>query len=187
MPRLFVAIDLPAQIKMQLVDLGFGIPGARWVAADQIHLSLRFIGEVDGAVFKDIRAALAEVRSPGFNLRLKGVGHFPPRKPPRLLWVGIEANEALVRLRNRVEATLVRQGLTPEGRKYSPHITLARLNNAPSNKIGRFLAGNNLFTSKPFAVAEFHLFSSRLTPKGAIHSIEASYPLSPCSNPKQQE
>ncbi|MCF6291054.1 MAG: RNA 2',3'-cyclic phosphodiesterase [Desulfobacterales bacterium] len=187
MPRLFTAIDLPARIKMQLVDLGFGIPGARWLAADQVHLTLCFIGEVDGAVFKDIREALTEVRSPGFSLRLKGVGHFPPRKAPRVLWAGVEANEALVRLRNQVQATLVRQGLKPEGRKYSPHITLARLNNAPANKIGQFLAGNNLFTSKPFAVAEFHLFCSRLTPKGAIHSIEATYPLSPGNDPNRQE
>ncbi len=186
MPRLFVAVDLPAQIKMQLVDLGFGIPGARWLSADQLHLTLCFIGQVEGAVFQDIRQALARVRSPGFNLRLKGVGHFPPRKTPRLLWAGIEASEALVRLRNRVQATLVRQGLTPEGRKYTPHITLARLNKAPAAKIGRFLAGNNLFASKPFAVAEFQLFSSRLTPKGAIHAVEASYPLFSRNDPAQQ-
>lgn len=179
MPRLFVAIDLPPAIRDRLAGLGFGIPGARWVDPEQIHLTLRFIGEVDGRSAREIREGLTAVRTKPFPLQLKGVGHFPPRKKPRVLWVGVERCDGLLRLRRRVETSLVQQGVEPEGRKYSPHITLARLNNPPVKKIGQFLAGNNLFMSEPFQVKEFLLYSSLLTPKGAIHTVEAVYPLRP--------
>ncbi|OGQ97535.1 MAG: 2'-5' RNA ligase [Deltaproteobacteria bacterium RIFOXYD12_FULL_57_12] len=177
MYRLFVAIDLPDDVRAGLADLCFGIPGAKWVPPEQIHLTLRFIGEVDGAIFQDISETLADLRTPGFSLRLKGVGHFPPRKPPRVLWVGVEPQPVLIQLRNKVETALIRLGLLPEGRKFAPHITLARLHNTPLNKIGNFLAGNSLFECPPFPVATFQLYSSVLTPKGAIHTIETVYPL----------
>ena len=177
MYRLFVAIDLPDDVRAGLADLCFGIPGAKWVPPEQIHLTLRFIGEVDGAIFQDISETLADLRTPGFSLRLKGVGHFPPRKPPRVLWVGVEPQPVLIQLRNKVETALIRLGLLPEGRKFAPHITLARLHNTPLNKIGNFLAGNSLFECPPFPVVTFQLYSSVLTPKGAIHTIETVYPL----------
>jgi len=177
MIRLFTAIDLPAEARERVSGLCCGLPGAKWVDEEQIHLTLRFIGEVDGALFREINEALALVRSAPFTLELKGLGTFPPRKQPRVLWVGVEKNEALVRLRNRVETTLVGCGLAPEGRKFAPHITLARLRDPPLVRLTNFLAGNNLFGCEPFGVEEFHLYSSVLTPKGAIHQLEASYPL----------
>jgi RNA 2',3'-cyclic 3'-phosphodiesterase len=173
--RLFVAIDLPEEIRDQLSAMCFGLPGARWVEKEQIHLTLRFIGEVDGGVFRDIRDALAAIRSEAFTMRLKSVGHFPPRKQPRVLWVGVEANSSLVQLRNRVEKALVQAGLEPEHRKFAPHITLARLREPPLGKLTNFLAGNALYTSKPFAVTEFHLYSSTLTAREAVHTREVTY------------
>ncbi|MEJ2033667.1 MAG: RNA 2',3'-cyclic phosphodiesterase [Deltaproteobacteria bacterium] len=175
MYRLFVAIDLPGEIKEKLGAMGFGIPGAKWVEPEQLHLTLRFIGEVDGGVFADIREALEGVQGEPFAMRLKGFGHFPPRKQPRVLWVGVEANEDLVRLRNRVEKAMVRVGLEPEHRKFSPHITLARLKETPLKKLTNFFAGNALYVSSSFEVTEFYLYSSRLSPKGAIHTREETY------------
>jgi 2'-5' RNA ligase len=176
--RLFVAIDLPEAVKERLSMISCGLPGARWVKPEQLHLTMRFIGEVDGDRFLDIRDELAEVSCESFPMQLQGVGFFPPRKKPRVVWVGLEKNEQLVRLRKRIEAVLVRTGLEPEGRKFAPHITLARLNKTPASKVGRFLEHHSLFISPLFQVNEFRLYSSVLNAGGATHYIEQEYPLS---------
>jgi 2'-5' RNA ligase len=128
-------------------------------------------------MFRDIEEALEEVRMAPFSMRIKGLGFFPPRGAPRVLWAGIEKNQQLLLIRNKVESCLVRIGLEPEGRKFSPHITIARLKGTPANKIGNFLAGNGLFETASFTVQEFLLYSSRLNDKCAIHTIEAAYEL----------
>lgn len=177
MPRLFVALDLPEWLREQLSTLTCGLPGAKWVKPEQMHLTLRFIGEVDGMQFKRIGDALADIKAEPFSLKLEGIGFFPPRKKPKVVWVGLAQNEELIRLRNRIESTLVRNGLEPEGRKFSPHITLARLKDTPRNKIGDYLAINSLFSAKSFTVNEFVLYSSVLNSKGAKHYIEEIYSL----------
>lgn len=177
MYRLFVAIDMPPDIRSVLSGICFGVPGAKWIPDEQLHLTLRFIGEVDGGVFRDIREALADIEAKSFAVRLKGVGHFPPRKAPRVLWAGIEPAAPVAALRNRVEAVLVRLGLEPEKRKFSPHITLARLRESPLGKVSRFLAANSMFATAEFRVPAFHLYSSTLTPKGAFHEKQATYAL----------
>ncbi|MBA3004652.1 MAG: RNA 2',3'-cyclic phosphodiesterase [Desulfurivibrio sp.] len=177
MYRLFVAIDLPPDIVARVQEICYGIPGAKWVQGEQMHLTLRFIGAVDGGIFRDIKEGLGEISAPPFSLQVKGLGFFPPRKTPRVLWVGVTPVEEVKRLRNRIENFLVGMGLEPEGRKYSPHITLARLHDTPAARLNRFLAGNNLFATDAFAVSEFHLYSSELTSKGAFHTPEATYPL----------
>ncbi|WP_456385407.1 RNA 2',3'-cyclic phosphodiesterase [Desulfolithobacter sp.] len=175
MPRLFVAIDLPADITTGLGDISCGLPGARWVPPDQLHLTLRFIGDVDGGVFADVREVLAGVRSQSFSLRIKGVGFFPPRKRPRVIWAGIESSDELILLQKRVENTLVACGLAPEGRKFSPHITLARLKNTPLSRITGFLAQHALLASRSFTVDRFLLYSSVLGRSGAKHYVEEEY------------
>ena len=181
MHRLFVAIDLPPQVKERLSPLCCGLPGARWVQPEHLHLTLRFIGEVDAMVFQAVSEALAEVQSELFSMRLEGVGFFPPRGKPRVVWVGISKNEQLILLRKRIESVLVRTGLDPEGRKYSPHITLARLKNTPPSKVGAFLAHHGLFATEDFLVNEFLLYSSVLSNKGAKHYIEEAYSLEACN------
>jgi 2'-5' RNA ligase len=181
MQRLFVALDLPQAVKQELAGICLGLPGARWVADKQIHLTLRFIGEVDEGVFQKIREGLSEIRIPSFTLRLVGLGYFPPRRQPHVLWVGVEPVEPVVALGNRVESCLVRSGLEPEGRKFSPHVTMARLRDMPLAKLTHYLAGNASFAGSEFVVEAFHLYSSILTNKGAIHQVEASYPLVPLS------
>lgn len=177
MYRLFVAIDFPEQIKQAIGRLAFGLPGAKWVPEDQIHLTLRFVGEVQGDVFKDLREDLHAVRAEPLNIQLRGLGYFPPRKTPRVLWIGLEKNDALAALRNKVESVAVKNGLEPEVRKFSPHVTIARLKDTPLQRLTNFLAGNNLFALPAFYVSDFHLYSSMLTPKGAIHTVEQTYQL----------
>lgn len=154
-----------------------GLPGARWVDQEQMHLTLRFIGDVDSTVFKDIREALTEVRGEPFSMQLDGIGFFPPRGKPRVVWAGVKKNEQLVQLRNRVESVLVRTGLEPEGRKYSPHITMARLRNTPGSKVADFMTHNTMFMTQEFQINEFLLYSSVLNSKGAKHYIEEVFSL----------
>lgn len=178
MIRLFVAIDLPDSVARRLVKICSGIPAARWVKQEQMHLTLRFIGEVDGGVFQDICETLAGVHAPPFTLQLDGLGCFPPRGRPRVLWAGLASCPELQHLQKKIESVLVRKAdLQREKRKYSPHITLARLNNAPPSRVGRFLEEYGLFLSEPFIVDRFHLYSSVLGKNGAIHTVEESYPL----------
>jgi 2'-5' RNA ligase len=177
MPRLFIAIDLPEDIRQELLTLCCGLPGARWIRPEQMHLTLRFIGDVDGGRLRLIREALAALRADPFSLRLRDIGFFPPRGTPRVVWAGIEKNDKLVQLRNRIESALVRTGLEPEGRKFSPHITLARLRNTPAARIGAYLNHNCFFSTREFTVDRFLLYSSVLNSKGAKHYIEEVYEL----------
>jgi len=175
--RLFVSVELPEEVKEALGSLCNGVPGARWVEPEQIHLTVRFIGDVDGLGFQNAIDALASVRAAPFAIALRGVGHFPPRGEPRVLWAGVEKSEPLALLHDRIESALVRMGLEPERRKFAPHVSLARLRGTPVRAVGRFLARNALFRTEPIPVDEFHLVSSQLSPKHAIHLNEASYAL----------
>lgn len=177
MVRLFVAVDLPAGVREGLSTLCFGVPGARWVEGDQLHLTLRFIGEVDGVCFRDIATALGAVGGTAFELTLDGLGHFPPRGAPRVLWAGVERSASLVSLRTRIESALASVGVAREGRKFAPHISLARLNGTPPSRVGRFFQDHPLFRSPPFTIDRFCLYSSTLGPRGARHRVEAEYPL----------
>ena len=177
MTRLFVAIEVPDAVRRMLGAMCYGVPGARWVAEENLHLTLRFIGEVDNLQLDDIGHALARVRGPEFEMTLDSVGQFESRRQPRVLWVGVAPNEPLVRLHDAVESALVRVGLEPEGRKFSPHITLARLKAAPRRKMASFVADHALFRAGPFPVTSFTLFSSFLARNGAIHRVENEYPL----------
>ena len=177
MIRLFVAIDIPETIRKEVEGMGRSIPNARPVPADQLHLTLKFIGEVEGSRLLDIDDALKETSSPKFSLCLQGVGTFPPRGAPRILWAGIQQAEKVVALRNSIERTLAAINIPRERKKYTPHLTLARLKNSPIQPLQQCLAGNAFFQTPAFPVESFHLFSSKLTKKGAQHTIVSSYPL----------
>jgi len=177
MYRLFVAIDLPEEVKRGMAGISGNLPGARWVPGNQLHLTLRFIGEADEALFQAIETALAGVRGASFSLALKGVGHFPPGKHPRVLWVGMEESGPLLELQHVVESALAAAGIAPEERRFSPHITLARLKETPAAAVAGVEERFGAFRTEPFPVREFHLYSSTLAREGAIHKREASYPL----------
>jgi len=177
MIRLFVALDLPAPVRERLSLLQGGVPGARWYAPGQMHLTLRFIGEVPESTARDIDDALIALRVPGFALELFGVGAFGG-KLPRALWAGVRDGEKIVHLQRKVETALQRLGLPPEERKFTPHVTLARLKDSPKAKVMEFLAAHALFSSGEFPVTSFALFSSQLSSNGSIYRIESTYALS---------
>ena len=176
--RLFVAIDPPDGIRGQLSAVCCGLPDARWTPPEQFHLTLCFIGEVDGSSFLDIREALAEIPFPAFALRLQGVGFFPPRGQPRVVWAGVEKSEPLLVLQRKIATRLFNLGCAPENRKFSPHITLARLQQTSAAKVGKYLELHGLLGSAPFVVRQLLLYSSILGRKGASHVVEQRYPLS---------
>ncbi|MEE8517047.1 MAG: RNA 2',3'-cyclic phosphodiesterase [Alphaproteobacteria bacterium] len=177
MIRLFVAIELPEAVKAELARLCGGVPGAKWVKPENLHLTMRFIGEVNEDAANDIAAVLDQIRAPSFNLVLSGVGQFSSHRTPRVLWVGVEKNESLVYLTGKVESALVRAGVSPDRRRFSPHITLARLRTASKPRINSFVSTNAMFTAGPIDVDSFILFSSFLGRNGALHRPEAVYPL----------
>jgi len=177
MPRLFIAIDFPEPVRARLAGLSVGVRGARLLPPEQYHLTLRFVGEVDGGVFEDITEALADVDAEAFNLRFSGVGHFPPSGPPRVLWAGVTPSKPLLKLQRRVESCIRDLGLEPEGRNYAPHVTLARLKYGKINRVRDFLIEHSGFTMGDIPVSAFQLYSSTLGPKGAVHVMETSYEL----------
>jgi RNA 2',3'-cyclic 3'-phosphodiesterase len=173
--RLFIALDLPEPVQEELRQICCGLPGARWTPLEQLHLTLRFIGETDGGMFRTISHALAEIRCPAFALQLRGIGFFPPRKTPHTLWVGVEKSDDLLQLHRKMESALTAVGLETEQRKFAPHVTLARLRNTPADRIGGFLAQHSLLSPPPFQVSAFRLYSSVLSRSGAKHYAEAEY------------
>lgn len=177
MIRVFIAIDLVESIRRDIAGLGRSLPDSRPVPSEQLHLTLKFIGEVEGSSLLDIKDALQDIIRPAFSICLKGVGTFPPRGIPRILWAGVEPHENLVNLRNAIERKLVEIDIPRERQKFSPHLTLARLKNCPITRLQEFLAGNALLRTAEFPVEHFHLYKSQLTKSGAIHTILQSYPL----------
>lgn len=175
MRRLFVAIRPPRPIRGLLLDAMGGISGARWQGDDQLHLTLRFIGEVDRHLAGDIHAALGGVHHARFQLALNGLGTFDRRRQPAAIWAGVAPHAPLRSLHQKVSQALARVGISPEQRAYLPHITLARV-----KSVGRpihLLETAGGLTSPLFTVDRFALFESRLTPEGALYSIIESYEL----------
>ena len=179
MIRLFVAIEIPAELRLRMTALCAGVERARWVPEENLHLTLRFIGEVGEDVGEDVVAALSALRGEPFAVTVVGAGHFATGRRVRALWLGVDRTPALDALRRRVESALVRSGLAPEQRKYSPHVTLARLPGAAPGEVSGWLAANALFRAAPFVVERFVLFSSHLGRAGAIYTPEAAFPLAP--------
>ncbi len=173
MLRLFVGIALPPELKLTLSRLAFGLPGARWVEPGNYHVTLRFVGEVDEGLASDLDAHLAEIRAKRFAMTLAGIGSFNARN----LFVGVERNQDLALLQEKVENAVARSGIEPESRRFAPHVTLARLKGRPDAKLGQYLAENALFRAAPFDVAQFHLVASYLTKSGSIYEDQADYAL----------
>jgi len=177
MIRLFVAIDLPEDHRQSLAALTGGVPGAKWLGPEQLHLTMRFIGEVDEVMCRDIADALSRVETPTFELTVAGMGYWGDRRRAKVLWAGIKANPVLARLQGKIETALVRIGVEPARRKYHPHITLARLHLESRHRVADFLGRNGGLALAPFRVEHFILYSSFLSASGAIHQPEALFAL----------
>lgn len=177
--RLFTALALPEEVREELSAICSGVPGARWIPPENMHLTLRFIGEVDNALARDIDDMLLGLTGKGFELTLSGVDVFTDGPRITSLWAGVEANEALNRLQGKVEQAVIRAGLPPERRKFKPHVTLARGRIENGRKLQQFMSHNALLKIGPFRVEDFVLFSSFLSQSGPLYTEEASYPLEP--------
>jgi len=174
--RLFVGIALPSDIKMTLVTLCSGLSGTRWVKPESMHVTLRFIGEVDRGAAHDLDSALSDVRVPAFEMRFSGIGNFSKKERLRALWAGVESNPALTLLQSKIEKAVQRAGFAPEGRKFTPHVTLARFKGQRVD-LGHYLEANGAFSSGPFPVEAFTLFESRMGHGGSHYEALSEYPL----------
>jgi 2'-5' RNA ligase len=175
MHRLFVAIRPPEAIRDRLLDLMEGLEAARWQGDDQLHLTLRFIGEVDRHTAEDVASGLTAVRHPRFGIALHNLGTFERRGRAGALWAGVAPHDQLHALHRKIDQACVRAGLEPEHRAFAPHITLARLKRGTG--VAAFVAERFALASEPFEVDNFILYQSDLTPAGAVYSAIARYPL----------
>ena len=176
MHRLFVAIRPPEDIRDLLIDAMDDGADFRWQQDEQLHLTLRFVGEVERPLAEDLAAALAAIRAPAFELRIHGTGRFEQRNSGAL-WAGIEPRAPVAALAAKVERICQSVGLEPERRAFHPHITLARWKGRRSREIATFLDRTGGLASAPFAVDRFTLVESRLSRHGAHYEEVASYPL----------
>jgi len=176
MLRLFVGIEFPPELKLRLSLLQSGIAGAKWVDPGNFHLTLRFIGEVDEGTAADVDEALLRLKARPFSVQLSGVGVFGGDKL-RTLWVGVEREAALSTLQGKIEQALIRAGLPPEPRKFSPHVTLARLRDPRRHELQDYLAAHAQFRAEPLRVERFSLIASYPTKAGSVYEDQADYPL----------
>ncbi|MDE8348227.1 MAG: RNA 2',3'-cyclic phosphodiesterase [Acidocella sp.] len=175
--RLFVALDLPWEVKEQLSDLTFNMPGARWVPTDNFHLTLRFIGEANRLQAEEIDHALASLRGRGFAFSLSGLGWFEKAGRVSCLWAGVERNEHLTKLQAKVETALHRIGMPPDRRRFTPHVALARMDVSVTPGLAAFVQANNLYRSIPIRADNVTLFSSFLGKDQPTYTQEAEYAL----------
>ena len=176
MPRLFTGVEIPSDIGQALAMLRGGLPGARWIDPENYHMTLRFIGDVDDTTAHEVASMLGRVKRDAFDLQMQGLTSFGGRKP-RAVVANVAPAQALLDVQAEQERLMQRIGLEPEGRKFTPHVTLARLRESSSRDVADYLASRGYFRTSSFKVSRFVLFSSRASVGGGPYVVEASYPL----------
>ncbi|MGE0501080.1 MAG: RNA 2',3'-cyclic phosphodiesterase [Rhizobiaceae bacterium] len=177
MPRLFTALEIPRDAAMSLSLLRGGLPGARWIDTENYHLTLRFFGDVEGHVADEIANALDRVSRLSFSLTLASVGAFGQKKP-HSVWAGAAPSPDLNALQAEIERICQRLGLPADPRRFTPHVTLARLRNTGPAEVAHYLSARGNFSAMPFRVGRFVLMSSRESVGGGPYVIEEAWPLS---------
>lgn len=176
MPRLFTALEIPRNAAMSLSLLRGGLPGARWIDVENYHITLRFIGDVDGRTADEIVDRLDRIERPEFQMRLSGTGAFGSKKP-HSVWAGVSANSEIYALQAEIERICQRLGLAPDPRKFTPHVTLARLRASRVDDVVTYLAGRGDFQTPMFTASRFVLLSSRDSVGGGPYLTEEVFPL----------
>ena len=176
MPRLFTGFEIPPEIAFDLSLMRGGMSGARWIDPENYHITLRFIGDVDHAMARDISSSLASIRRDPCQITIDGLSTFGGDRP-RALIARVQATSSLVEMQGEQERLARRLGLAPEPRKFAPHITLARLRGTPASHVAHFLGSRGLFTSRKFTARRFVLYSARDSVGGGPYVVEAAYPL----------
>ncbi|MGZ6253516.1 MAG: RNA 2',3'-cyclic phosphodiesterase [Candidatus Binataceae bacterium] len=177
MLRLFVAFSLPDGVIARLSMLCSGVPGARWVEPENMHVTLRFIGEVDETTAAEIDHALSAIEAPAFSTSLAGINTFGKDHKAHTLWVGVQPSPALTHLQAKVESAIVRSGQPSEQRKFTPHVTLARMTKPEMTRLQNYIEGNALFSAGPFSVDQFTLYESQPGNGGPVYTPLADYSL----------
>ena len=177
MIRLFIGLKIPETVRGEVARLCSGIEGARWVRPENLHVTLRFIGEVGEELGPDIDAALGAVSAPAFEVAFRGIDCFASRRRARSIWTAVAEPAPVTRLHAKIETALGRIGFGAEGRKFIPHLTLARFNNTRTEMLRPYLEAGGGFESSPFEVADFTLYRSHLGSGGAQYEALADYPL----------
>ena len=176
MPRLFTGLELPDAVAAQLALMRGGVPGARWMEPEDYHITLRFIGDIDARTARDIDEVLGDIRRPKTLVRFEGLSWFGGDKP-RAIVAKVEADAAVVDLQAEQERLLRRLGLEPETRRYTPHVTLARLRGAGQANVATYLAERGALLADSFTAERFVLYSARAGSGGGPYIVEAAYPL----------
>lgn len=179
MIRLFVAVAVPQAAAELLAPLAVGVPGARWSPPENLHVTLRFAGEITESAAEDLDSALSVVSVPPFDVALAGVGAFGDPFAPHVLWAGVEPNDILSRLHGRCETAARRAGLKPDMRAWKPHVTLAYLSGAEPSRVAAWTSAHNLLRVPPFRTDAFALYSSWRAGSGSVYRLERRYPLRP--------
>jgi 2'-5' RNA ligase len=175
--RIFIAIDMPETISGSLVALDPHIQGVHWVVAEQMHLTLGFFDEVTEDVYSKLRQKLLDTHFRRFFLPIAGIATFPAKGAPKIIWIGVgNGHPHLFQIYKRVQEAALSAGLEPELRPWHPHITLARCRDVSAQQIRKFLLSN--VDLGMIHVDAFHLYSSKLTPAGPIHTRELTIPCS---------
>ena len=177
MPRLFTGLEIPAEIGQTLSNLRGGLPGARWIDPENYHVTLRFIGDIDGVAANEIASLLFRINRKPFEVALQGLSSFGGRKP-RAVVASVVPSRPLIELQAELERLMQRIGLDPQGRKFTPHVTLARLRDPALHQVTEFLAAHAQFRAAPLPVEHFSLIASFPTKAGSIYEDQADYPLS---------
>ncbi len=179
MHRLFVALRPPPPVRATLSGAMAGVPGARWQDDEQLHLTIRFVGAVEGAQAEDVAAALAGVAAPAPLVRVAGVGRFERKGRTDALWAAVRPHDALAALHAKVDRALARAGIVPEGRKYLPHVTLARFSRGGGDEaaVARWIGAQAALATPDFALTHLILFESHLGHDGARYEAVARWPL----------
>jgi 2'-5' RNA ligase len=173
--RLFVAIDVPDSTKKTLAALDPQIRGVRWVGPEQMHLTLGFFGDVAEDIDLELRERLSAIGFGAFFLPIVGLGTFPSKGPPKVIWIGVSRGHPhLFQIHKRVQEAALGAGLEPELHPFHPHITVARCRDVSPSAVRSFLKTNADLDLGLLRVEEFHLYSSKLTPAGPIHTRELS-------------
>jgi 2'-5' RNA ligase len=176
MPRLFTALEIPRDAALSLSLLRGGLPGARWLDVENYHITLRFIGDVDGPTADEVVNALDRVDRSSFSLSLSGIGSFGAKKP-HSIWAGVSPSAELMALQAEIERICQRIGLAPDTRRFSPHVTLARLRHARVSDVVSYLSGRGDFRTESFDVGRFVVMSARDSVGGGPYLVEEAYPL----------
>ncbi|SHE96835.1 2'-5' RNA ligase [Fodinibius roseus] len=175
--RLFVAIPLPESVRDRLADLEQPVEGVRWQRRSQLHITLKFLGDTREEQLDPLVSELSAVRQQEFSMKIKGLGCFPQKGPPRILWAGISNAAELKKLKDRIEEKCVALGFDPEERPFKPHITLGRIQGVTRRDIRSLINQHKQFAIPDVSVREFVMYESILQSDGAVHKRVSGFPL----------